>query len=68
MAADVVEVLPYGGPVNANVLRKHQEWLRVARTKTARHKIMRFLRENAVLAASKGLLQLGEWWAAALLN
>ncbi|GAB4816390.1 hypothetical protein N2152v2_003436 [Parachlorella kessleri] len=53
--ADVVEVVPYGGPVNASILRKHQEWYGVARTKTARHKIARFLRENSALAASKGI-------------
>ncbi len=51
----MVEVVPYGGPVNGAILRKHQEWYRLARTKTARHKIMRFLRENAALAASKGI-------------
>lgn len=56
----MVEVIPYRGPVNANLLRKHQQWLGVARTKTARHKILRFLREHAALAASKGLLTPGE--------
>jgi hypothetical protein len=53
--AEVVEVITYKGPVNAAHIRRHQRWLGAARTKTARHKLAKFLREHAALAAAQGL-------------
>lgn len=44
--AEVVEVITYKGPANANILKRHQLWLDVAQTKSARHKIMKFLKEH----------------------
>jgi GTP pyrophosphokinase len=53
--AEVVEVITYKGPVNATIIKRHQRWLAAARTKTARHKLAKFLREHAALAAASGL-------------
>lgn len=58
--AEVVEVITYKGPVNATIIKRHQGWFGAARTKTARHKIAKFLREHAALAASAGLLAPGD--------
>jgi len=54
--AEVVEVITYKGPVNATIIKRHQQWLGASRTKTARHKIAKFLREHAALSASAGLM------------
>ena len=53
--AEVVEVITYKGPVNATIIKRHAQWLECARTKSARHKIAKFLKEHAAMAASKGL-------------
>lgn len=45
--AEVVEVITYNGPANANIVRRHQQWLTAAQTKSARHKIMKFLKEHS---------------------
>ena len=45
--AEVVEVITYNGPANANIVRRHQQWLNAAQTKSARHKIMKFLKEHS---------------------
>lgn len=58
--AEVVEVITYKGPVNATIIKRHQGWFGAARTKTARHKIAKFLREHAALAAAAGLLAPGD--------
>jgi (p)ppGpp synthase/HD superfamily hydrolase len=53
--AEVVEVITYKGPVNATMIKRHAQWLECAKTKSARHKIAKFLKEHAAMAASKGL-------------
>jgi sulfur carrier protein ThiS len=58
--AEVVEVITYKGPPNATVIKRHQKWLASAKTKTARYKLAKFLREHAALAASVGLLAPGD--------
>lgn len=58
--AEVVEVITYKGPTNATVIKRHQQWLAAAKTKTARYKLAKFLREHAALAASVGLLAPGD--------
>jgi GTP pyrophosphokinase len=45
--AEVVEIITYNGPPNANIVRRHQMWLDAAQTKSARHKILKFLKDNA---------------------
>lgn len=45
----------YRGPVNATIIRRHQQWLDAAQTRTARHKIAKFLRQHAAMAVSRGL-------------
>ena len=58
--AEVVEVITYKGPPNPTVIKRHQRWLACAKTKTARIKLAKFLREHAALAASVGLLAPGD--------
>ena len=58
--AEVIEVITYKGPTNATVIKRHQQWLAAAKTKTARYKLAKFLREHAALAASVGLLAPGD--------
>jgi len=58
--AEVVEVITYKGPPNATVIKRHQKWLASAKTKSARIKLAKFLREHAALAASVGLLAPGD--------
>jgi (p)ppGpp synthase/HD superfamily hydrolase len=53
-SGEVVEVVAYRGPPNAALVRRHARWLGAARTKTARHKLARFLREHAALAEPAG--------------
>ena len=64
LPAEVVEVVRYRGPVNATIIRRHQQWLDAAQTRSARHKIAKFLKQHAVLAASKGLAAPGACSAA----
>lgn len=45
--AEVVEVITYNGPTNANIVRRHQQWVDAAQTKSARHKIIKFLKDNS---------------------
>lgn len=47
--AEVVEVITYNGPTNANIVRRHRQWIDAAQTKSARHKILKFLKDNAHL-------------------
>lgn len=53
--AEVVEIIQYTGQANPRMIQKHRQWLDCAQTKTARHKIAKFLREQV----SKGLLPPG---------
>ena len=59
----MVEVVRYRGPVNATIIRRHQQWLDAAQTRSARHKIAKFLK-HAVRAASMGLAAPGACSAA----
>ncbi|KAK9835971.1 hypothetical protein WJX81_002744 [Elliptochloris bilobata] len=47
--AEVVEVLTYPGPPTSLTVQRHQAWVKYAQTKTARHKLVKFLREHADL-------------------
>ncbi|KAG6524953.1 hypothetical protein ZIOFF_014898 [Zingiber officinale] len=38
---------------NKSAFQRHQQWLQHAKTRSARHKIMKFLREQAALAATE---------------
>ncbi|BDA49388.1 probable GTP diphosphokinase RSH1, chloroplastic [Coccomyxa sp. Obi] len=79
--AEVVEVLTYDGRPSRGSIERHQEWIAYAQTKTARHKLAKFLKDHADLLdsgtppdmtsreASSGLQQASEAstssWAAA---
>ncbi|GAQ87841.1 guanosine polyphosphate pyrophosphohydrolase [Klebsormidium nitens] len=45
--ADVVEILEYEGD-KRKAFRRHQQWLKDARTRSARHKLTKYLRETGV--------------------
>ncbi|CAG9464875.1 unnamed protein product [Pedinophyceae sp. YPF-701] len=47
--AEVVEVMTYSGPVTRNSVQRHRGWLGVVTTRSARLKLVRFLREHAWL-------------------
>ncbi|XP_068663177.1 putative GTP diphosphokinase RSH1, chloroplastic [Aristolochia californica] len=51
--AEVVEIITYNGLSNKTAFRRHQQWLQHAKTRCARHKIMKFLREQAALSAAE---------------
>ncbi|KAJ0978453.1 hypothetical protein J5N97_013927 [Dioscorea zingiberensis] len=51
--AEVVEIVTYNALSNKSAFQRHQQWLQHAKTRSARHKIMKFLREQAVLSASE---------------
>ncbi|CAH9079098.1 unnamed protein product [Cuscuta europaea] len=51
--AEVVEIITYSGLSNKSAFRRHKHWLQHAKTHSARHKIMKFLREQAALSASE---------------
>lgn len=51
--AEVVEIITYDGLSSKTVFHRHQQWLQYARTRSARHKIMKFLREQAALSAAE---------------
>ncbi|KAJ8636365.1 hypothetical protein MRB53_010632 [Persea americana] len=51
--AEVVEIITYNALSNKSAFQKHQQWLQHAKTRSARHKIMKFLREQAVLSATE---------------
>ena len=50
--AEVVEVITYKGPTNTNIVKRHQQWIDAAQTKSARHKLLKFLKDNADLVKS----------------
>eukprot|EP00850_Spirogloea_muscicola_P024179 SM000466S16656 [mRNA] locus=s466:7713:14865:+ [translate_table: standard] len=45
--ADIVEVLTYDGATTKKTFQLHQQWLQHARTRSARHKLTKFLKEQA---------------------
>nr|GEX44704.1 putative GTP diphosphokinase RSH1, chloroplastic [Tanacetum cinerariifolium] len=51
--AEVVEILTYNGLSSKSAFQRHKQWLKHAKTRSARHKIMKFLREQAALSASE---------------
>ncbi|CAD5190587.1 unnamed protein product [Musa acuminata subsp. malaccensis] len=51
--AEVVEIITYNALSSKSAFQRHQQWLQHAKTRSARHKIMKFLREQAALAATE---------------
>ncbi|KAJ6794306.1 putative GTP diphosphokinase RSH1, chloroplastic [Iris pallida] len=51
--AEVVEIITYDALSSKSAFQRHQQWLHHAKTRSARHKIMKFLREQAVLSATE---------------
>ncbi|KAK9756918.1 hypothetical protein RND81_01G129700 [Saponaria officinalis] len=51
--AEVVEIITYDALSSKSAFQKHKLWLEHAKTRSARHKIMRFLREQASLSAEE---------------
>uniref|UniRef100_A0A1D1XDY1 Putative GTP diphosphokinase RSH1, chloroplastic n=1 Tax=Anthurium amnicola TaxID=1678845 RepID=A0A1D1XDY1_9ARAE len=49
--AEVVEIITYDALSSKSAFQRHQQWLQHAKTRSARHKIMKFLREQAALSA-----------------
>ncbi|XP_020086228.1 putative GTP diphosphokinase RSH1, chloroplastic isoform X3 [Ananas comosus] len=51
--AEVVEIITYNALSGKSAFQKHQQWLQHAKTRSARHKIMKFLRDQAALSATE---------------
>eukprot|EP00262_Sarcandra_glabra_P021241 TRINITY_DN885_c0_g4_i2.p1 TRINITY_DN885_c0_g4~~TRINITY_DN885_c0_g4_i2.p1 ORF type:complete len:275 (+),score=53.90 TRINITY_DN885_c0_g4_i2:78-902(+) len=51
--AEVVEIITYNALSSKSAFQRHQQWLQHAKTRSARHKIMKFLREQAALSATE---------------
>ncbi|KAF5206358.1 Gtp pyrophosphokinase [Thalictrum thalictroides] len=51
--AEVVEIVTYNALSSKSAFQRHQHWLEHARTRSARHKIMKFLKEQAALSATE---------------
>ncbi|KAJ1297205.1 hypothetical protein BS78_01G359900 [Paspalum vaginatum] len=51
--AEVVEIITYDKLSSKYAFQHHQQWLQHAKTRSARHKIMKFLREQAALSAAE---------------
>ncbi|XVF32814.1 hypothetical protein REPUB_Repub17cG0115000 [Reevesia pubescens] len=49
--AEVVEIITYNALSGKSAFQRHKQWLQHAKTRSARHKIMKFLREQAALSA-----------------
>ncbi|KAK7269662.1 hypothetical protein RIF29_22396 [Crotalaria pallida] len=49
--AEVVEIITYNALSSKSAFQRHRRWLQHAKTRSARHKIMKFLREEAALFA-----------------
>ncbi|KAK8614943.1 hypothetical protein V6N13_068730 [Hibiscus sabdariffa] len=49
--AEVVEIVTYNALSSKPAFQRHKQWLQHAKTHSARHKIMKFLREQAELSA-----------------
>ncbi|KAK8960558.1 hypothetical protein KSP40_PGU008351 [Platanthera guangdongensis] len=51
--AEVVEIITYNALSSKSAFQRHRQWLQHAKTHSARHKIMKFLREQAALSAAE---------------
>lgn len=51
--AEVVEIITYNALSSKSAFQRHKQWLQHAKTRSARHKIMKFLREQAELSAAE---------------
>ncbi|CAA0843304.1 Putative GTP diphosphokinase RSH1- chloroplastic [Striga hermonthica] len=51
--AEVVEIVTYNGLSSKSAFHRHKQWLQHAKTRSARHKIMKFLKEQATLSATE---------------
>ncbi|KAF5931402.1 hypothetical protein HYC85_032275 [Camellia sinensis] len=51
--AEVVEVITYKGLSNKSAFQRHKQWLQHAKTRSAKHKIMKCLREQAALLGTE---------------
>ncbi|XP_050237269.1 putative GTP diphosphokinase RSH1, chloroplastic [Mercurialis annua] len=51
--AEVVEIITYNALSSKSAFQRHKQWLQHAKTRSARHKIMKFLKEQAALSASE---------------
>ncbi|PON66317.1 RelA/SpoT family [Trema orientale] len=51
--AEVVEIVTYNALSGKSAFHRHKQWLQHAKTRSARHKIMKFLREQAALSAAE---------------
>ncbi|BBN13875.1 GTP pyrophosphokinase [Marchantia polymorpha subsp. ruderalis] len=49
--AEVVEIVTYEGVSQKKLFELHRQWLQFARTRSARHKLTKFLKEQAALSA-----------------
>ncbi|KAJ7524161.1 hypothetical protein O6H91_18G080300 [Diphasiastrum complanatum] len=51
--AEVVEILTYDGVSHKKVFDRHKQWLQFAKTRSARHKLTKFLKEQAAMSAAE---------------
>ncbi|KAK2965205.1 hypothetical protein RJ640_019960 [Escallonia rubra] len=51
--AEVVEIITYNALSSKSAFQRHKQWLQHAKTRSARHKIIKFLKEQAALSASE---------------
>ncbi|KAF3436480.1 hypothetical protein FNV43_RR23572 [Rhamnella rubrinervis] len=51
--AEVVEIITYNALSGKSAFQRHKQWLQHAKTRSARHKIMKFLREQAALSVAE---------------
>ncbi|CAN6693697.1 unnamed protein product [Malus baccata var. baccata] len=51
--AEVVEIITYNSLTGKSAFQRHKQWLQHAKTRSARHKIMKFLREQAALSVAE---------------
>ncbi|KAI4326437.1 hypothetical protein MLD38_031752 [Melastoma candidum] len=49
--AEVVEIITYNALSSKSAFQRQKQWLQHAKTRSARHKIMKFLKEQAALSA-----------------
>uniref|UniRef100_A0A7I4B6T2 Putative GTP diphosphokinase RSH1, chloroplastic n=1 Tax=Physcomitrium patens TaxID=3218 RepID=A0A7I4B6T2_PHYPA len=51
--AEVVEIVTYDGVSTKKIFQLHRQWLAYAMTRSARHKLTKFLKEQAALSAAE---------------
>lgn len=51
--AEVVEIITYNALSSKSAFQRHKQWIQHAKTRSARHKIIKFLREQAALSAAE---------------